>query len=155
MNKNGMLGSLIAGFIVILIAVSLLPSISEEIDEVVAVTNSSSALGSSAFTLWVVIGVLFFALGIILIAFRMIYVALRDYGLIGREEPEDEMEEDTEEDYDEEDNIDERILTPEKRIEMGASISKSIPEAKKADYKPTIVERDLDRTKFEVKSKYD
>jgi len=79
MNKKGMLANLIGAFIVILIGVSLIPIIAEQIEK--ARTSGTEPMSTAAST---VLGFvpLFFALAIVGIALMVAISALRNAGIL-------------------------------------------------------------------------
>ena len=109
MNKKGMLGRLIGGFVAILIGLSILPTISKEIEIATnsvyneSINTTAGALSNVTATSTIGYSVLklvpgFFVLAILGIGIAIAYSALRDAGMFGnRDEDEDYEDEDYEE----------------------------------------------------------
>ena len=93
-NKKGMIANLIAGFVVILIGVSLLPMISKQLETIQSQTPTANVTSSATTSLEFTATLLkfvpaFFALAILGVAIAMISSALKSAGVFGRKE-EDE-----------------------------------------------------------------
>ena len=97
MNKKGMLGNLIGGFIAIVIAIAMFPMIAEVITNVTIemnnTPNSSEGMDSVAITVISILPIAF-ALAILLIVINIIYSALKSGGLIGGELDYDDEDDD-------------------------------------------------------------
>lgn len=89
-NKRGMLGQLIGAFVVILVGVSMVPIISEQLNiaaqNMTASTNVSDGLfggGGSSINTMLNFVPMFFVLAIALAAIMMVYNALSSAGILG------------------------------------------------------------------------
>ena len=107
MDKRGYLGNLVGGFVVLIVGVTLLPSIADEVNEQQGNTTgaASSILGLTT---------LFFALGIMAVGVAIAIMGLKKAGFIGEEPDEDDNEEDDEDDN-EEDGVENKPL-PQKKL---------------------------------------
>ena len=98
-NKRGMLAQLIGVFVVIVIGVTLVPMIVEQINA--AIAESDQPLPPMVKTLLDFVALLF-GLGILFVVISVAWIALKSGGMVGSEEPDEDDESDDEELFKEE-----------------------------------------------------
>jgi len=111
-NKRGMLAQLIGVFVVIVIGVTLVPMIVEQINA--AIAESDQPLPPMVKTLLDFVALLF-GLGILFVVISVAWIALKSGGMVGSEEPDEDDESDDEDDEsdDEDDESDDEELFKE------------------------------------------
>ena len=92
MNKKGMLGQLIGAFIVILVGITLIPLIYQQVTKAqtqLAINNTEGGFGINSES-----SMVFFALSIIVIVIMVVTTTLRSAGLLGSSDDGDSDKED-------------------------------------------------------------
>lgn len=99
MNKKGMLGQLIGAFIVILVGITLIPLIYQQVTKAqtqLAINNTEGGFGINSESSMAVLSLtpVFFALSIIVIVIMVVTTTLRSAGLLGSSDDGDSDKED-------------------------------------------------------------
>ncbi len=99
MNKKGILGNWIGGFVVIIIVIMIYPTLVEQL-EIAARSSSNVSNLPISDSVSTILGLmlLFFVLGISILVFNIVTSGLRGAGLISGSSDEEEEEEDSDED---------------------------------------------------------
>lgn len=177
MNKKGLIGNLIGGFVAILIGIALIPTIMEQVkiaqNSSMIINDSSNPLaaGSGAMATMIDLLPLIFGGLIIFAGLVMAYSALRDAGLWGGDDEDifkdtrtDEEKmidklrdgEDYEDDDEEEDEEEEEEIEPVKKKEKYIKIDKIIdkmPERPSGNNITKEMEKQIEDTKINTNEK--
>jgi len=132
MNKRGYLAQLIGAFVVILIGVSLVPTVAKQVSDATANMTSSQLENMGASKAFLDLAPVAFAIAILLAAIAVAWSALKPFVSSDdedEEDSEDEDSEDEEEDEDYEDEIKEPTPTVHKQKEKYKRTEEVVDEA--------------------------
>jgi len=107
MNKKGLMGNLVGGFIGIIVGIALLPNISDITNSFLLesnVTNISEGLGGGGTNTLLSLVPIFFVLAMVGMGLATVFTGLKNAGVLGGGSSDEDEEEDEEEEEEEEED---------------------------------------------------